>query len=136
MTSELRPPELDADARAWWDATRARRLLIQRCDACGHLQHYPRMLCVACGRTALSFVEAAGTGAVRSFTVVHRAPSASFSAPYIVALVRLSEGTQLLTRIVDCEQTEVRCDMPVEVRWERLDDGRHLPVFAPTAGRP
>lgn len=136
MTEPRQPQQVDADAVAWWDATRGRRLLIQRCDTCGHLQHYPRMLCVACGRTDLSFVEASGRGVVHSFTVVHRAPSAGFTPPYVVALVRLAEGPQLLTWIVECAPALVGCDMPVELRWEPLSDGRHLPVFAPAAGAP
>ena len=121
--------ELDADSDAWWEATRERRLLVQRCERCGHHQHYPRMLCVACGRTDLSFVEASGKGTVYSFTVVDRPPSADFVPPYVIALVRLAEGPVLLTRIVDCEPALVACDLPVEVRWQRLEDGRHLPVF-------
>lgn len=134
MSAEsTRPPELDADAAAWWDATRERRLLVQRCDSCGHRQHYPRMLCVVCGRTALSFIEASGRGTVYSFTVVHRAPSAGFSPPYVVALVRLEEGPVLLTTIVGCDPVRVVCDLSVELRWTRLEDGRHLPAFAPAA---
>jgi hypothetical protein len=121
--------ELDADAEAWWEATRERRLLVQRCERCGHRQHYPRMVCVACGRTDLAFVVASGKGTVYSFTVVHRAPSAGFTPPYVIALVRLAEGPVLLTRIVDCELALVACDLPVELRWQRLEDGRHLPVF-------
>jgi uncharacterized protein len=120
---------LDADWDAWWDATRERRLVVQRCGRCGHYQHYPRMLCLACGGTALSFVEASGKGTVYSFTVVHRAPSPGFTPPYVIALVRLAEGPVLLTRIVDSERALVACDRPVEVRWQRLEDGRHLPVF-------
>ena len=125
--------ELDADSEAWWEATRERRLLVQRCERCGQHQHYPRMLCLACGRTDLSFVEASGKGTVYSFTIVHRPPSASFVPPYVIALVRLAESPLLLTRIVDCEPELVACDLPVEVRWQRLEDGRHLPVFTPAA---
>ena len=121
--------EYDADSEGWWEATRERRLVVQRCDRCGHRQHYQRMLCVACGRTHLSFVEASGKGTVYSFTVVYRSPSAAFTPPYVIALVRLAEGPLLLTRIVDCESALVACDLPVELRWQRLEDGRHLPVF-------
>ncbi len=130
MTAEPGTPrDLDADSDGWWEATRERRLVVQRCERCGHRQHYPRMLCVACGGTDLSFVDASGKGTVYSFTVVYRPPSAAFVPPYVIALVRLAEGPVLLTRIVDSEPALVACDLPVELRWQRLEDGRHLPVF-------
>lgn len=124
-------PEMDADAVAWWEATREQKLLVQLCRDCGQHQHYPRTICIACGGTNLSFVPASGRGTVYSFTAVHRAPSPEFSPPYVIAHVRLAEGPLMLTRIVGAHADDVRCDQPVELRWERLEDGRHLPVFAP-----
>jgi len=125
-------PEINPDTKAWWEATRQRHLLVQRCHTCGRCQHYPRYLCTRCGSTHLEFVPASGHGRVYSFTVVHRPPSPAFKAPYIVALVRLEEGPLLLTNIVDCPPGAVRCEMLVKVSWTKLADGRHLPVFKPT----
>ena len=68
-----------------------------------------------------------------SFTVVHRSPSAGFSPPYVIALVRLEEGPVLVTTIVECDPALVVCDLSVELRWRRLEDGRHAPAFAPAA---
>jgi uncharacterized OB-fold protein len=125
----------DGVTEPWWDATRSRRLVVQRCDACGHHQHYPRALCTACSSTSLSFVEARGTGSVYSYTVVHRSPHPAFTPPYVVALVRLDEGPVLLTNITGCAPEDVRCDMRVRVAWEPpLEDGRRVPVFTPSTG--
>lgn len=110
----------------WWNATRERRLVLQRCGDCGEHQHYPRYLCTNCGRTHLDLVDAAGTGSVLSFTEVHRAPARDVPTPYTVALVRLDEGPVLLTHLT---YGEPQCDDRVRVRWRALDDGRHLPVF-------
>ena len=129
MTRPL--PPVTSDTQVWWDATREQRLVVQRCNACASYQHYPRALCISCGAADLAFDDAAGSGTVVSFTIVHRAPSESFTPPYVVALVRLDEGVQLLTNIVAAPE-EVRCDQPVTVTWEALDDGRHLPLFTPT----
>ncbi|MCA1711942.1 MAG: OB-fold domain-containing protein [Actinobacteria bacterium] len=129
MTRPL--PPVTSDTQAWWDATREQRLLVQHCTSCGVHQHYPRALCTSCGATDLTFDDATGTGSIISFTVVHRAPSESFAPPYVVALVRLDESVQLLTNIVAAPE-DVRCDQPVTVTWEALDDGRHLPLFTPT----
>ena len=125
-------PEMDALAVEWWEATRAKRLLVQRCTSCGRYQHYPRALCLACRGVDLAFADASGRATLHSFTVVHRAPAPAFAAPYTIALVRLEEGPVMLTRIVGADDAALACELPVELRWEPLEGGRHLPVFAPS----
>jgi hypothetical protein len=133
--NETRPAAApDSVTQPWWDATRSGRLLVQRCATCGSHQHYPRSICTTCGSTNLTHVETAGRGTVYSYTIVRRAPHPFFEPPYVVALVRLDEGPVLLTNIVGCAREDVRCDMPVVVRWDDLPDGRRLPVFAPEEG--
>jgi uncharacterized protein len=117
--------------QGWWDATRDQRLVIQSCTTCGHRQHEPRTLCRACAGDDLGHLDAAGTGTVVSFTVIHRAPSPDVDAPYVVAIVELDEGVRLLTNLVDVDPVDVTCDMPVTVTWLALDDGRHLPQYRP-----
>ena len=119
------------DTRAWWDATRDRRLLVQRCTRCGRYQHYPRDLCTSCAAMDLELAPTGGGGTIYSFTIVHRAAGPRFDPPYVVALVRLDEGPQLLTNIVGCDPSDVRCDQRVTVNWKPIEDGRHLPVFTP-----
>lgn len=124
----------DAITQPWWDATREGKLMVQRCAACGRHQHYPRNICTSCGRLDPELVETAGRGTVYSHTTVHRAPHPAFTPPYVVVLVRLAEGPVLLANIVGAEPGSVRCDMPVKLMWEDLEDGRRLPVFTPTEG--
>lgn len=126
MTYEVPPP--DATTRPWWDATRERRLVLQACR-CGHVQHPPGPLCRACGSLETGWVEAAGRGAVDTYTVVHRAPSPDFEPPYVLARVRLSEGPVLLTNLVDCPVEAAACGRAVRLAWRPLPDGRALPVF-------
>jgi uncharacterized OB-fold protein len=123
--------EPSALTRPFWDAAKDGRLVMQRCAACGHHQHYPRALCTSCASTDLAFVEVSGKGAVYSSTVVHRAAHPALEPPYVVALVRLVEGPVLLTNIVGCHTSDVGCDMRVQVVWEDLGDGRRLPLFEP-----
>ncbi|HVL91004.1 MAG TPA: Zn-ribbon domain-containing OB-fold protein [Actinomycetota bacterium] len=126
MTKPVAPP--DNVTQPWWDATREERLLVQRCEGCGHAQLYPRSSCTACHGTELSWAEASGRGTVYSHTTVHRAPSDAFTAPYVVLLVRLEEGPVVMANLAG--QGEVRCDQPVEAVWEDLPDGRKLLQFA------
>lgn len=105
-------------AEQWWAAAREGRLLLQRCDACGHVQHHPRPFCLSCRRTdALGWIEASGRGVVHSFTVVHRSPREDLEAPYVVALVDLAEGPRLLTWLVGADVGSWRCDQPVQVTF-------------------
>jgi uncharacterized OB-fold protein len=124
-------PETDAGAKPFWDGAANQKLLIQRCNDCGHYQHYARPFCTKCGGRELSMVEASGRGIVYSFTVIYRGPYDDIPAPYVVALVALDEGPRLLTNIVNCDPASIRCDMPVQVTFQPLRDGIVLPVFEP-----
>ena len=137
MTTDETWPVLPADPDdvtiTWWDATREGRLLVQRCETCGHHQHYPRVLCTGCGGTDLGFGEASGSGTVVSHTTVHRAPHPDLEPPYVVAIVALDEGPRLLTHLVGVDPASDAdlCDAAVTVAWRPLEDGRQLPVFTP-----
>ncbi|WP_327011260.1 OB-fold domain-containing protein [Dactylosporangium sp. NBC_01737] len=118
---------VDETTLAWWDATRQRRLTVQRCAACGHHQHHPRPVCLACGGPEPPLVDVTGAGVVETFTVVRRAPSPAFTAPYAVAVVALDEGPRLLSNAEPWP--DVTVGARVQVRWRPLPDGRNLPVF-------
>lgn len=130
-------PPVDPLSAPWWDATREHRLLLQRCERCGHRQHHPRYLCTGCGGTALGWAPCDGAGVVDTYTVVHRAPRAGVPVPYLVARVRLDDGPVLLTNLVDVEPSEdaVTIGARVALRWRDLSDGRALPVFTPEVSR-
>ena len=119
------PPE-DELTKDWWAGTRRGQLLLQTCADCGHLQHHPRHLCLACGGPNLGFTESTGTGVVDTFTVVHRSPRPDLEAPYVVARVRLAEGPVMLSTLIG---DDWRIGDSVQVDFEPLSDGRALPVF-------
>lgn len=132
----LELPLVDDVTRGWWDATRRRRLVVQRCRACANAQHYPRALCTVCGSSDLGFDEALGTGVVVAATTVHRPPHPALNTPYVIALVDLAEGPRMLTRLVDVAIGGDHAGRPVSVDWWPLPDGRALPVFGPGDGTP
>ena len=60
------------------------------------------------------------------------APSAFIAdLPYVVAVIRLAEGVQMLSNIVECDPASLRCEQPVEVVFVPLDDEFTLPKFRP-----
>lgn len=126
-------PAVNAWARPFWDGTQEGKLLIQRCGACSKAVFYPRIACPHCGADELAWEQACGRGTVYSYTVVmNNAPSRFLAeVPYVVAVVRLEEGVQMLSNLVDCDPGRLACDMPVEVAFRRIDDEFTLPVFRP-----
>jgi uncharacterized OB-fold protein len=126
-------PEMSQVAKPFWEAAREGRFIIQKCAACGKHVFFPRIRCPHCSADQLQWTEASGRGTVYSYTVVvNNAPSAFINdMPYVVAIIRLDEGVQMLSNIVDCDPAEIHCDMPVEVTFEKLDDQFSLPKFKP-----
>ena len=118
-------------AASFHEGCRVGELRFQRCGACGNSQFYPRPFCLQCRNTDVQWVVASGHAEVVTWSRVHVAldPAWADHAPYIVALVRLSEGPTLMTNLVDTEQPDI--GQKVLVRFQARDDGVLLPVFAP-----
>lgn len=87
----------------YWQAAAQGRLQVQTCGRCGHVQHYPRTLCSTCWSEDLQLVDAAGTGTVLTYTVVHQPghPAWRDQVPFVLALVELDEGPRMISNIVD-----------------------------------
>ena len=56
--------------------------------------------------------------------------------PFIIGIVELDEGPRMLSNIVgvEADPRQLRCDMPVEVVFEKLTDEISLPMFQPAGG--
>ena len=130
------PAPLTPEARPYWDGLKEGKLMVPRCNACGKPFFYPRVACPHCFADALDWVQASGRGTLYSYTVVHNNAPSAFVAdvPYVVAVVELEEGVRMASNLVDCDHAALRCDMPVEVTFERLDDEFTLPKFRPRGG--
>ena len=126
-------PEVSRVGAAFWEAARNGKLLLQYCEACKETIFYPRIRCPKCHSGKLDWIEASGKGKIYSYSVVfNNAPSAFMAdMPYVVAIVRLEEGVQMLSNIVDCDPEKLQCDMPVEVDFQEVGSFR-LPLFRPT----
>jgi uncharacterized OB-fold protein len=123
-------PAPDADSAAFWAASLEGRLVLQRCTACGSVQHPPRAFCVEC-HGAVETIEASGRGTVYSRTVIRQNLARPFRdlVPYVVALVDLDEGPRLMTNVVGCDPDDVAIGARVRVRFERVSDDAAIPLF-------
>lgn len=126
---QLPQPIVNADSKPYWDAARERRLVIRRCKSCSQMHFMPRHLCPTCWSDQLEWVDAAGTGTVHSFTVIHRSPLPEFEVPYVVAAIDLSEGPRMVTNIVGQDALQVAIGDQVEVTFEDRGEGALLPQF-------
>lgn len=126
-------PIVNPWAKPFWDAARQEKLMVQKCQDCNKHIFYPRIACPHCFSDKVEWVEASGKGTVYSYTVViNNAPSAFLQdMPFVIAIVKLEEGVQMLSNIINCNPDDVECDMPVEVTFEKLDDEFTLPKFRP-----
>ena len=118
----------DPTTEAFWAACRDRKLLVQRCRACGHHQFYPRPLCLACESIDLGWVESKGEGEIYSITTVRVPVTDELPPPYLLAIVALDEGPRLLTNI---DATAARIGDRVVLGWRERPPLPPLPVFRP-----
>ena len=137
MTTDAPPPKPlpvpNEDTRVYWEACSRHELLLQRCDACGQVQFYPRALCSGCLSSDLSWQKATGGGTVYSYTVVHRPPTPAFAndVPYVVALIDLDEGVRMMSHVIDCPPEKVFVGQKVQVAFRDESPEISLPVFRP-----
>ncbi len=56
--------------------------------------------------------------------------------PYAIAVVKLAEGPQMMSNIVNCPQTPeaLQLDMPLQVTFAKQTDDISLPFFEPAKG--
>ncbi|SHH64282.1 Zn-ribbon domain-containing OB-fold protein [Pollutimonas bauzanensis] len=115
----------------FWDAARQGRLLIQRCKACGKLQFYPRLLCLACLSDDMDWQESHGRGTIYTFTINRRAASLHMSnkTPYAVAIIDLEEGVRMMGQVVTSDLSDLHIGAHVRVAFEVASPEISLPIF-------
>lgn len=133
MSASKPLPRVSETTRPYWDAARDGRLLLQRCSSCRTWICYPRAWCPSCWSTTLEWQEASGRGRVVTFTIIHQAPFPSYAgdAPYVLAVIRLDEGPQMMANVLVPDPRSVAIDMPVSVVFEERANGFRVPQFEP-----
>ncbi len=124
-------PEPTPETAPFWEGCAANELRLPMCDDCGAATFFPSLACQRCHGTALTWKPASGRGEVLTYTVVERAMGAfAADAPFTLAIVRLEEGPQLMSRLIDADRSSLRVGMRVSVAFEPRGD-QSLPVFRP-----
>lgn len=133
MLNRFEPPADNPITQPYWDATRDKKLLLQRCVTTGKFQFFPRALSIHELGGDVEWVESPGNGVVYSFSVMHRPanPMMKDKVPYAVGLIELDEGVRMMSNIINIDVSDIKVGMKVKLAWEALSDGRHLPLFEP-----
>jgi uncharacterized OB-fold protein len=134
MQSDFTPSPSEA-TQPYWDATKEQRLVLQRCESCDRYVHHPREACPSCLGAELSWVQATGSGTIHALSV-HTVPFEAMGkedCPYVVAFIDLDEGVRFLSNVVGEARTEARAGDRVQLAWQPVQSGYHLPVFVPTS---
>jgi len=124
---------VDRDSAPHYRGRLERRLLINRCQACGTWHHTPKPICPACWSTDVVPTEISGAGTLFMTIFLHQGPPAEgvdYSTPYPVVTVALdeAEGVRFTSTVVDATNDEIRIGERVELDW--IDrGGTPLPVF-------
>lgn len=126
------PPKPRSFSRPFWAATRDKKLVIQYCPRSGRYQFFPRAASIVTGRRDLEWREVSGRGEVFTYTVARRArPPFQGHEPFLIAVVTLDEGVNVMANVVRCGLDEIRIGMRVAPFWAPLPDGTHLLMFEP-----
>ena len=82
-------------------------------------------------------MQASGKGKLYSFQIAYRSLNSAFKIepPYILAMVELEEGPRLMSNLVNIEPDVevIKCDMPLEVVYEKQTDDITIPLFQQVA---
>jgi hypothetical protein len=119
-------------SKRYWEGCKNKELYFQKCSRCFKVQFYPRTICSNCWSNDLEWIRSDGVGEIRSYTIVHRAPVPEFKddVPYVVVLVKLNEGVNLIAFLKDFgEFSEVEIGRKVKVDFEEVNQDLSIPVF-------
>lgn len=107
----------------FWEGLKARRLLIQQCNACEHWNFYPRRHCPVCLEHDLAWREVDGSATLYSYTVtrIPTLPDFIDEMPQKLAVVELAQGVRINTNLVGLDENEIRIGMALQPVFAEVD---------------
>jgi hypothetical protein len=128
------PQPITPEAKPYWDGLKEHKLMLPKCEKCGPF-FYPRIFCPKCHSRNLTWIQASGKGKLYSFEIVYQNfnPAYKIKLPYVLAMIELAEGPRMMSNLINIEPDPkvLKCDMPVEVIFEKLTDDITIPLFQP-----
>ncbi len=127
MTSENRPLTL----ASFFKYCSEGKLMSAKCEKCDSLWIPPREICPTCLSSEMTWKEMSRDGELLTYTVVHvPAPSFKGRAPYVVGIVRLTEGPVLSGLVREAEEQDMIIGKHVTTRFESVQGPKWQPGFS------
>jgi len=132
------PQPITPEAKPYWEGLREQKLMLPRCRACRRAFFYPRVVCPHCHASDIEWFQASGRGKLHSFEIAYQSFNKAFKVkpPFVLAMIELEEGPRMMSNLIGIEPDpkKIRCDMPVEVVFEKQTDEITLPLFRLAGG--
>ena len=129
-------PAITSENRAFFTSGELR---LQRCRACGIVQHPPGEVCHACQGMEFDHVVAQPQGVVETFTIVHHVvhPMLRQNVPYNVAVISVRDypHVRIVGNVIDAAPEQIRIGMPVTCTWAEVrregEGGEQITMYIP-----
>ena len=132
------PQPITPETKPFWDGLREQKLMLPKCGDCSRVFFYPRIICPHCQSRNVGWIQGSGRGKLHSFEIAYQTISRAFKVkpPYVLAMIELEEGPRMLSNLIDIEPDpkKIKCDMPVEIVYQKMTDEVTLPLFRPSGG--
>lgn len=128
-------PDPDEVSAFFWEGVGRHELLALRCEVCAHYLHPPREVCPRCLSRALAPTRLSGRATLVTWTMPMKTFEPYFErlVPFVFATVNLIEQEPLrfATNVVDCDEADLRIDLPLVIDFREVAPGCTLPLFRP-----
>ena len=108
-------------------------LIGSRCQECGDHFFPKRQICLNCGQEGIEETALSRRGKIWAYTVARQTPPGSLvQAPYVIAMVQLTEGVMVQAVLSECDPEAVRVGTEVEMVLEKMGtsaEGNDLMAF-------
>ena len=122
VDEENEPPS--STIRTWRDRAQAFALYGVRCNECGTVQFPANRACISCSALDnMTRVRLQRTGTVFTFTLDHLIAGEYLETPVPRAVVDLDGGGRIFVEVTDCEASDVKVGMPVELTFRLMHEG-------------
>lgn len=128
MTEKLLPEQIPLWHMPFWESAKEHAVRVQKCSGCGAFRYVPKEICAKCHSVEWTWEPISGEGTVYTHTVVRRAPSPAYDAPYAIVHVDMAEGFRMAAKLNGDPET-VEIGMPVKVAYEALSPEWTVVVF-------
>lgn len=109
-------------SQPFWEAVKARRLLLQYDSSAKRYQFFPRPISLH-STTPLEWRLARGSGVLVAFTLTHfPAPGFKDELPYFEGLIRLDEGPRIFAPLMKPSGAPFEIGQRMQVVWPERDD--------------